>query len=229
MEVLETIISYMEGNSYLDTSQKEALEIFYNYCNHTEPQMDICEIDPSFFEEFLIYWLPKNESRLEAWEVNEVLKGLGGYCTYIHHLYKIPSLDKYKVMRAYKRECLRIYQLTNLFREYLGDPILNMDPLVIDFQGYKQYKSRKNAKDKNSVHQEGLFEVIEIDYDNTVIFRKIPRGNCVRVILTKDLILHMKKGDLLQFRIKQKQFFSLWEIEDLKNCYLPEASHYIRH
>lgn len=227
MEVLETITSYIEKNAYLDDSQKEALDIFYNYCNYTEPEMNICEIDPDFFDEFLIYWLPKNQSRLETWEVNEVLKGLGGYCSYIHSIYKIPSLEKYKVVKVYKRECLRIYHLKNLLREYLGDPILTIDPLVVDFEAYKNYKSRKEIKDKNGVYQQGLFEVIEIDYDNTVVFRKIPRGNCVRVVLTKDLILHMKKGDFLQLRIKQKQFFALWEIESLKNCFVSEAGPYL--
>lgn len=227
MEILETITSYIEKNTYLDDGQKEALDIFYNYCNYTGPKLNICEIDPSFFEEFLIYWLPKNRSRLEAWQVNEVLKGLGGYCSYIHNIYKIPSLEKYKLIKVYKRECLRIYYLKNLLREYIGDPILNIDPLVVDFQAYKLYKSRKKPREKNGVYQQGLFEVIEIDYDNTVILRKIPRGSCARVILTKNLILHIKKGDLLQLRIKQKQFFTLWEIEELKNCYLPEAGPYL--
>lgn len=227
MEVLQTITSYIEGNSYLDANQKEALDIFYNYCDYTEPRMNIYEIDSSFFDEFLTYWLPKNQSRLEAWEVNEVLNGVAGYCTHVRSVYNIPGLEKYKVIKAYKQECLRIYQLKGLFREYLGDPILNIKPLVIDFEAYKDYKKKKVAKEKNGVYQQGLFEVVEIDYDNTVVFRKIPKGNCVRIILTKNLILYMKKGDILQLRIKQKQFFSLWEIEDLRSCYLPEAGRYL--
>lgn len=228
MVVLETITSYIEGNSYLDENQKEALDIFYNYCNYTEPQMNIGEIDSSFFDEFITYWLPKNESRLKTWQVNEILKGVGGYCNHIRHLYHIPSLEKYKIITSYKKECLRIYHLKGLFREYLGDPIVSLEPLIIDFEAYKQYKSRKVIKEKNGVYQQGLFKVIEIDYDNTVVFRKLPKGNCVRIILTKGLILYMKKGDILQLRIKQKKFFALWEIEDLRNYYLAEAGQYLR-
>ncbi len=58
MEVLESITNYVEnikGHEYLYKDQREALEILYEYCNNTEPNMNICEIDSSFFDEFLIY------------------------------------------------------------------------------------------------------------------------------------------------------------------------------
>ncbi len=230
MEVLESITSYVEkirGKSYFDNNQKEALDILYNYCHYTEPQMNICEIDSGFFDEFLMYWLPKNKSRLKTQEVYEVLKGVGGYCSYIRRVHNIPSLEQYEVMKVYKKDCLRIYKLKSLFLEYLGDPILNTNPLVVDFEAYKQYKVRKDNKQRKGVYQQGLFEVVEVDYDNTVVFRRLPRGTCVRVVLTKMLALYIKKGDILHLRIKQKQFFALWEVEELRNCYLPEAGQYL--
>lgn len=231
MEVLESITNYVEnikGHEYLYKDQREALEILYEYCNNTEPNMNICEIDSSFFDEFLIYWLPKNQSRLKVNEIYEVLKGVGGYCSYIQGVYNILSLEKYEVMKEYKKECLRIYQLKSLFLKYLGDPIININPLVIDFNGYKYYKARKGPKQKQGVYQQGLFEVVEIDYDSTVVVRKLPKGSCARIILTDSLVSYMKKGDILHLYIKQKQFFSLWELEGFKNCYLPKASQYLR-
>lgn len=231
MEVLESITSYVQNikdDGGLDQNQKEALEILYKYCNYTEPQMNIYEIDSDFFDEFIMYWLPKNQSRLESDEVYEILKGVRGYCTYIQGIYKLPSLEQYEVMKAYKRECLRIYKLKSLFLSHLGDPIVCMDPLVVDLAAYKSYKARKQKQEKNGVYQQGLFEVMEIDYDNTVVFRKLPKGNRVRIVLTRKLITYLKAGDILHARIKQRQFFTLWEVEDLKNCYLPQAGQYLR-
>ncbi|HHX62707.1 MAG TPA: hypothetical protein GX707_18630 [Epulopiscium sp.] len=236
MEVLESITSYVENMKgsmplceyHKDTLEKETLEILYAYCNDTEPLMNMNEIDSDFFDKFLIYWLPKNQSRLKASEIYEVLKGVGGYCTYIQRTYNTPNLGGYEVMKVYKKECLRIYQLKGLLLKHLNDPILNTNPLVVDFNAYRHYKTRKATNLKHGVYQQGLFEVMEIDYDNTVVFRRLPRGNCVRVMLTDSLVTYMKKGDILHLRIKQKQFFSFWEIEEIKNCYLSKASQYLK-
>lgn len=231
MEVLESITSYvedMEGNGYLCENQKEALELLYKYCNHIEPKMNLYEIDSDFFDKFLMYWLPNNQSRLKEKEADQVLEGIGGYCTYIQSAYDIPKLDQYKIMKKYKREYVRMYQLKNLFLKHLGDPIISIKPFVIDFKAYKDYKIRKGVKENRGVYQQGLFEVIEIDYDNTIIIRKLPQGGYVRVMLSDILVVYIKKGDILHLRIKQKQYFSCWEVIDFKNCYLPNAEQYLR-
>lgn len=229
MEVLESITSYakdMKVAGQLYQSQREALDILYRYCSDTEPQMNIWEIDSGFFDEFLIYWLPKNNSRLKVDDIYGVLEGVGGYCNHIQDEYNIPGLDKYELIKQYEKEYFRIYELKRLFAKYIGDPIIAVNPLVIELNEYKQYKSRKQNNQRQGIYQQGLFEVMEIDYDRTVIFRKIPKGNPVRIILADYLIAYIRKGDILHFRIKQKQFFALWEVEWVKNCYLSKASRY---
>lgn len=230
MEVLQSITSYVENmkdSNYTYESQKEALGLLYEYCSNMEPKMHINEVDSSFFDEFLIYWLPKNQSRLGEKQVYQVLKGVRDYCTYIQDTYDIPNLEKYEVMKKHKRECLRIYQLKYLFSKHLGDPILNIKPLIVDFKAYKKYKVRKSIKEKQGIYEQGLFEVIDIDFDNTIVLRKLPKGRCVRIILEDSLVIYMRKGDILHLRIKRKQFFSCWEVEDLKNCYLSNAGQYL--
>lgn len=230
MEVLESITRYAEKvkrTPYLYENQRQALEMLYEYCNKTDPGLNLKEVDSGFFDEFLMCWLPKNESRLKEREIYQVLKGVGGYCAYLQEIYELPSLEAYEVMKEYKKEYLRIYQLKHLFLRYLGDPIINTNPFVVDFNAYKTYKTRKCTKEKQGVYQQGLFEVMEIDYDDTVIFRKLPKGKFVRVIMPEYIASYMKKGDILHLKIKQKQFFSCWEIDDFKNCYLANASQYL--
>lgn len=230
MEVLESITSYtkdMQVAGQLYQGQKEALDILYRYCNDTEPGMNISEIDSSFFDEFLIYWLPKNNSRLNVNEICGILEGIEGYCSHIQGEYNVPGLDKYELIKQYKKEYLRIYELKHLFSRYIGDPIIGINPLVIDFNAYKQYKSHKQNNQNPGIYQQGLFEVMEIDYDRTVVLRKIPKGKPVRIVLADYLIDYLRKGDILHLRIKQRQFFALWEVEWIKNCYLPKASRYL--
>ena len=230
MEVLKSITSYLEsmnGNSYLYENQKDALGMLYNYCNNEEPELKIYQLDVSFFQEFLMYWLPKNQRRLKDREVDRILRGVAGYCTYIQDMYNIPSLKKYELVKEYKRECLRIYQLKDAFSKYLGDPILSVEPFIVDFKVYKDYKIRKSSKDKQGIYQQGLFQVMEIEYDNTIVLQKLPRRNCIRTILPSTLVIRIRKGDILHLRIKQKQYYSFWEVVDFKNCYLPDASQYL--
>ncbi len=229
MEVLESITSYAKDmlvSGQLYQNQKEALDILYRYCNDTEPGMNISQIDSGFFDEFLTYWLPKNNSRLKVSQIYGVLEGIGGYCNHIKDEYNIPGLDKYELMKQYEKEYIRIYELKRLFSKYIGDPVISITPLVIDLNVYKQYKSHRQNKQNQGAYQQGLFEVMEIDYDRTVVFRKIPRGNPVRIVLADYLIAYIRKGDILHLRIKQKQFFSLWEVEWIKSCYLPKAGRY---
>lgn len=230
MEVLESIRSYTEItklNPYLYEDQKEALEILYRYCHNTEPQLKFEEIDRDFFDEFLMHWLPNDQLRLEEGKVDQVLKGVGGYCAYIQATHKPPSLRKYRMLTKDKREYRRIYQLKQLFLKYLGDPIISVNPLIIDLKAYKHYRIRKGTKEKQGVYQEGIFEVTEVDYDYTVVLRKLPKGNFVRIIVPEYIASSMRKGDILHLRIKQKQYFAYWEVEDLRNCYLPSANQYL--
>ena len=230
MEVLQSIVGYtdyLKANNINEGAQKDVLGLLYDYCSHTEPNMPISEIDDSFFDEFLTYWLPKNQGRLKGQMVYEVLRGVGDYCVYIKNTYDIPRLRQYELMKKYKKECLRIYQLKELFSKYLGDPIVNLEPLIVDFEIYKIYKAKKHRKEKGGMYEQGLFEVLEIDYDHTVVLRKLSQQCYVRIILEDDLIIYIRKGDILHLRIKRKQFFSYWEIQELKGCYLSIAQQYI--
>lgn len=230
MEVLQSIMGYadhLKTNNSNSDKQKETLEMLYDYCSYMEPHMSINEIDANFFDEFLIYWLPKNQGRLKREKVYEVLKDVGDYCVYIQNTYDIPKLRQYELMKIYKNECLRIYQLKESFAKYLGDPIINLHPFIVDFQVYKAYREKKDIEGKGRFYEQGLFEVVDIDYDNTVVLRKLTQGCYVRILLEDSLIIYIRKGDILHLKIRRKHFFSCWEVQELKSCYLSRAQQYL--
>lgn len=230
MEVLQSIVgyaSYLKAHSLNEHGQTEALGFLHEYCMYGEPTMPISAIDVSFFDEFLIYWLPKNQSRLKEEKVEQVLKGVANYCMYIQQLYHTPKLGQYEPIKDYKQECLRIYRLKRLFSKHLGDPIINLEPFIIDFATYKLYKQKKDDIKSKGVYERGLFEVIDMDYDQTVILRKLSQKSYVRIMLEDFLAPYIRKGDILHLVLKRRQLYSCWEVQKLKGCYLSKAQEYL--
>ena len=37
----------------------------------------------------------------------------------------------------------------------------------------------------------------------------------------------LRKGDLLHMRLRRKLFFTCWDMEEIKSCYLPQAQEYL--
>ncbi|NLI89476.1 MAG: hypothetical protein GX366_03595 [Epulopiscium sp.] len=230
MEVLESIVSYVEyrkDNNYICQNQQEAIGMLHNYCTSIDRPTDLKEVDWTFFDKFLIYWLPKNQKDLSEKEFQQVLNVVLGYCDYIRNNHDIKILFTSEAENYYRRECIRIQRLKELFLQHFGYPILAVDPLVIDLEDYKKYKSRRNIKKQDGIYQQGLFQVDEIEYDNTLVLKNISKGNLVRVALVGYIVTSMREGDILHLRIKHKQFFTCWEIIDFKNCYLQNASEYL--
>lgn len=230
MEVLESIVSYVEykkGNNYICPNQQEAIRILCNYCTSIDRSIELKEVDWAFFDKFLIYWLPRNQRILSEKGFQQVINEVWGYCDYIKDTHDIKILFTSEAESYYKKECIRIHNLKELFLQHFSYPILSINPLVIDLEIYKKYKTRRNIKKEDGIYQQGLFQVAEIECDNTLILRNISRGNLVRVALVGYIVTSMRVGDILHLRIKHKQFLTCWEIIDFKNCYLPNASEYL--
>ncbi|HOA81035.1 MAG TPA: hypothetical protein PKK61_08240, partial [Defluviitaleaceae bacterium] len=92
---------------------------------------------------------------------------------------------------------------------------------------YKESKLKKSIKERNGVFEQGYFEVIDISPDCSITIKKKPKGRYAKILLDDDLVLHLKKGDILQLKITRRLFFTYWEIEEIKSCYLKEATKYL--
>ncbi|WP_058485904.1 hypothetical protein [Defluviitalea phaphyphila] len=225
MTVLETIKDYMQS-SFIKTQDINCIKLFYDYCKYKEPELEIDELDKRFFEEFFLYWLPKKNKRLFDEKVYFLFPAIQKYFTYLKIKYKkdIVPIDS---TNKFIEDFIRIINLSKAFSRFVGHPILSMDPLVIDLRCYKENKIKKKSKN-NRIFEQGYFEVIDIFPDCSVTIKKKPAGRYAKVLLNDDLISYLRKGDILHLKMTRKIFFSYWEIEDIKTCYLKEAQKYLK-
>ncbi|NLJ88044.1 MAG: hypothetical protein GX327_04580 [Epulopiscium sp.] len=230
MTVLETIeeyISYINSSSQKRTEEVYCISLLYDYCKYKEAQLEIEELDESFFDKFFLYWLPIRNKMLSGDRLYYLFPSIKKYYKYLRNNYKIKELNLSKSLDKFIEEFIRIINLSKAFSRFLGNPVISVDPLIVDLRCYKESKLKKSIKERNGVFEQGYFEVIDISPDCSITIKKKPKGRYAKILLDDDLVLHLKKGDILQLKITRRLFFTYWEIEEIKSCYLKEATKYL--
>lgn len=230
MTVLETIedyISYINSSLLEKSGEVYCISLLYDYCNYRESELEIEELDEKFFEQFFLYWLPKKNKKLSDERMYYLFPSIKKYYKYLRRNYNIKELSLSKSTDGFMEEFIRIIHLSKVFSRYVGNPIVGLDPMIIDFRCYKENKIKKNIKEKNGVFEQGYFEVIDISPDCSITIKKKPTGRYAKILLDEDIVLYLKKGDILQLKLTRRLFFTYWEIEDIKSCYLKEAKKYL--
>jgi len=228
MTVLETIEKYISDFSSLENAEERyCISLLYDYCKYKEPQLEIEELDEQFFDKFFLYWLPGRNKMLTGDRLYYLFPTIKKYYKYLRKNYKIKELNLIKSLDRFVEEFVRIINLSRAFSRFLGNPVISIDPLVVDLRCYKENKLRKSLKERNGVYEQGYFEVVDISPDCSITIKKKPKGRYAKLLLDDDLVFYLKKGDILQLKITRRLFFTYWEIEEIKSCYLKEAKKYL--
>ncbi|NLK20864.1 MAG: hypothetical protein GX308_01990 [Epulopiscium sp.] len=230
MTVLQTIEDYI---SYVNPSPTEkpkdikCINLLREYCREMEPGLEIEDLDRRFFDEFFLYWLPKKNKMLSEEKLYFLFPSIQKYFTYLKSKYKLEELNTFIPVDKFMDEFIRIIHLSKAFSKFVGNPVLSIDPLIIDLRCYRQNKYKKSMKEKNGVFEQGYFEVIDIFPDCSITIKKKPTGRYAKVLLDESLVPYLRKGDILHLKMTRRLFFTYWEIEDIKTCYLKEAQKYL--
>lgn len=226
IQTIEDYISYMNTSFIQKPQDIKCISLLYDYCRQKEPTLEIEELDQRFLDEFFLYWLPRKNKNLSDDKIYFLFPAIKRYSTYLKNKYKKDiSLDK--PLDKFVEEFVRIIHLSRAFSRFVGNPILSADPLIIDLRCYKQNKIKKTSKEKSGVFEQGYFEVIDIAADCSITIKKKPTGRYAKVLLDDNLVPYLRKGDILHLKLTRKLFFTYWEIEDIKTCYLKEAQKYL--
>ncbi len=227
-----------EYNEYMERqyNQEElrintaGIELFYQYCNDINPRMQITELEEEVFWQFFLYWLPKEGKRISNQITYEIMHVLHRFCKYASNQYTINWIELYSpVYKDLMDELPRIMEVKKAFSKYLGNPIVDWEPLIIDLERYKKHKAKTLVKESRDIFEQGLFEVIEIAPNNAVILKKKQGyGLYAKVMLDDTLIQYLRNHDILHVRMRRKLFFTCWDIEEVKSCYLPKAQKYMK-
>jgi len=110
----------------------------------------------------------------------------------------------------------------------IGHPIVNIDPLIIDLIGYKKLQARKKERRQGMIFEQGYFEMIDVvDQYGVILKKKWSPERYVKILVDPSIRQLLRKGDLLHMRLRRKLFFTCWDMEEIKSCYLPQAQEYL--
>lgn len=231
LDIIQEHVEELERQHKEDIKSAEiCMDLFEKYCIHKNEKLELWEVDEELLWQFFLVWVPKEANKLPDSVVYGFLHIFDQFCNGISARYEYNITQIYAPVYADLLEELpRILQVKKQFSRYLGNPIVCWDPMIIDLECYKQYRIKSSTKEAKEIFEQGYFEVMEITPSNAVILKKRQGyGLYAKVILDDTVIQHLRNRDILYVRMKRKLFFTCWDIEEVKSCYLPKAQKYIK-
>lgn len=228
LERVETYVQEVKQTPYVYKIQKLGIEIFKYYI--TLNSLDIREEDfhKELLDKLVLVWLPKNKKYLSEAEVYQVIYTIHDIFNYIQA--KLPVDQKVQqeeeeptILQLYGEEYKRIYKAKNLLQRMTKDPVISVDPIVIDLDKYRCKKAKGNYSEIATTYEQALFEVQECKEGGQVILSKIGQTKQYKLLLEYPAYKYLRKGDILHITIKRKLFYVYWELEEIKAYYLPQA------
>ena len=232
MHILERVDSYIEElkqTPYVYKIQKAGIEIFKAYI--TSSGLDIREEDfhRALLDKLLLIWLPKNRKYMGEAQVYQVIYTIHDIVSYIENKgtqdnqVENPDLEENTILQLYGEEYMRVYKAKHLLQKATNDPVISVDPIVVDLSKYRIKKKKGGYAEIATTYEQALFEVQECKEGGQIVLTKVGQLKQYKLLLEYPSYKYLKKGDILHAVIKRKIFYVYWELEEIKAYYLPQA------
>lgn len=233
MHILERLDSYIQEvkrTPYVYSIQKMGINIFRSFI--MENELDIREEDfrQELLEQLILIWFPDNNRHLDEQQAYQIIYTINDVYKYIHRHSHTEEIERKQILteestilQIYAKEYMRIYKVKRLLQEMTNDPIISVNPTVIDLMKYKNKKTKGPYSDIGKSYEQALFRVQECKEGGQVILNKLNASKQYKLLLDYPVYKYIKKGDLLQAVIKRRFFCIYWELEEIKTYYLAEA------
>lgn len=227
---VEDYIQEIKENPYVYKIQKLGIEVFKYYI--TSNSLDIREEDfhKGLLDKLVLIWLPRRKKYLSELEIYQVIYTIHDIFSYIQE--KIGREEEGKqeeptILQLYGEAYMRIYKAKNLLQKMTKDPVISVDPIIVDLEKYRSKKVKKSYSEIATTYEQALFEVQECKEGGQVILNKLGQSKPYKLLLEYPTYKYLRKGDILHAVIKRKLFYVYWEIEEIKSYYLPDAITYL--
>lgn len=236
MHILERVDGYVEEvkqTPYIYKMQKVGIEVFRTYINAYG--LDIREEDfhRDLLNKLLLIWLPKNKKYLGEAEIYQIIYTIHDLVNYIEQKSgtlseqdEAVSPEENTILQLYGEAYMRIYKARNLLQQITKDPIISVNPIVVDLERYKD-RRKKTYNEIATTYEQALFEIQECKDGGQIIMCKIGYNKQYKLLLEYPAYKYLRKGDILHAVIKRKLFYVYWELEEIKAYYLPQALSYL--
>lgn len=225
MTVLECIDAYITKNRWKPYSykmKKLGIDAFRKYIKENNLNTDENDFTKEKLEEFILVWLPKNKRYLSDEEGYQLIKTINEIFCQITQTNETST-----IVDIYADEYRRIYKVRNMLLGLTTDPVINVDPIIIDLNKYRHQKEPVR-NDLISNYEQATFEVRECKDGGVVLLNKLGNNKQYKMLLEYPIYKYLKKGDILQASLKRKFYSVYWEFEEVKAYYLPQAKNLIQ-
>ena len=227
MHILERIENYIEEikqKPYIYKIQQLGIDIFRSYVETNE--LDIREEDfhEGLLDKLVLVWIPRNKKYLSEAEIYQIIYTIHDIFNYIKQKTDNQEIGEVStILELYGEEYMRVYKAKNLLQKMTRDPVVSVDPIVIDLEKYRDKKKRNSYSEIATTYEQALFKVEECKEGGQVILTKLSQDKQYKLLLEYPTYKYLKAGDLIQATIKRRLFYVYWEIEEVKTYYLPQA------
>ncbi len=221
MHILERVENYVEEikqKPYIYKIQRLGIDIFKSYIMANG--LDIREEDfhKDLLDKLILLWIPRTRKYLSEAEVYQVIYTIHDIFNYINKEDEMPT-----ILELYGEEYMRVYKAKNLLQRMTKDPVISVDPIVVDLEKYRERKKKSKNGEIATTYEQALFEVEECKEGGQVILNKLAQGKTYKLLLEYPAYKYLKKGDLIHAIIKRRLFYVYWEFEEVRAYYLPQA------
>lgn len=225
INLLDAYILQREGNG---ANTKYVMQ-FKKFLDHEYGIYYTDEVTEEIFMKFLLYYIPKMCSFLTYRKSKQLLKEIGFFVS-------SERIKGYKgIRKAYNNvyydlmeEFPRIMELQKALKNEMGYPVVGFDPLVVDLVNYRRERLLEKYAEKAPIMEQGYFQVLETFGSGVIIFKKLFSAEMyVKIHLGTECVPYIRKYDILHMRISRRLFFTTWNIDEVRSCYLKQAEIYL--
>mgnify|MGYP000933135817 FL=1 len=225
---MQIITEKEQLKNYIIQNSIAPVNWFYRYCQTECPETPIQEIEPDLFNRFFLYWLPKESKGINRGKTQALMQQIQLLCQSIYSQTgkNLPAIYE-PIYLELGEELPRIIQMKYDLSRFVGYPIIDTDPLIIDLISYKKQQARKKDSTQGMIFEQGYFEVIDkVDQYGIILRKKWSQERYIKILIDSSIRQQFRKQDILHMRLRRKLFFTTWEIEEIRGCYLPQAQRY---
>ncbi len=227
LECVENYISEVKQNPYVYKIQRLGIEVFKHYIDASGLDVRKEEFNEALIKKLILIWLPRNKKYLSEAEIYQVIYTIHDICNYITKEKQVSEnvVDEESeptILELYGERYMRVYKVKNLLQKLTRDPVISVDPIIIDLERYRQ-KKKANCNEVATTYEQALFEVQECKEGGQIILNKLNQNKAYKLLLEYPVYKYMRKGDIIHAIIKRRLFYVYWEIEEVKAYYLPDA------
>lgn len=237
MHILERMNLYIQEtkkNPYIYSLQKLGIDVFKEYINASGLDIEESYLGQDILSKLVLYWIPKNKKYLSADQAYQVIYTIHDIYTYIEQNRDKNNLDNHQektkrsdntptILELYGEEYMRLYKVRNKLLKLTKDPVIAVNPLVIDLNRYRLKKKKSSYQEVATTYEQAIFVVTECKEGGQITLKKPKQNKEYKLLLDYPVYKDLKAGDLIHAVIKRKLFYVYWELEEVKSYYLPDA------